>query len=149
MINFFTLWCELEFIENSCKNNSSGNLGIVNDTDFTLSHDHDIMRDQNISLRRQPTALRLKSISQLLIALICMCAAETYTILIVFGYPLRRWQAPGAVKKENKNQKKIRKKIKKIVPVPIYVFVNSEQKAEFKAKIKPCYHQLNCMQFLL
>ena len=43
-----------------------------------------------ISLRQQPTAttaLRLKSISQLLIALICMCAAETYTILIVFGYP--------------------------------------------------------------
>ena len=43
-----------------------------------------------ISLRQQPTAttaLRLKSISQLLIALICMGAAETYTILIVFGYP--------------------------------------------------------------
>ena len=51
----------------------------------------------------------------------------------------RRWQAPGAVKKEKKskkNLKKIRKKIKKIVPVPIYVFVDSEQKAEFKAKIK-------------
>ena len=31
--------------------------------------------------------LRLKFISQLLIALIYMCAAETYTILIVFGYP--------------------------------------------------------------
>ena len=34
--------------------------------------------------------------------------------------------------------KKIRKnpkKIKKIVPAPIYVFVDSEQKAEFKAKI--------------
>ena len=42
-------------------------------------------------LQPQPTAttgLRLKFISQLLIALICMCAAETYTILIVFGYPL-------------------------------------------------------------
>ena len=41
-------------------------------------------------LQPQPTAttgLRLKFISQLLIALICMCAAETYTILIVFGYP--------------------------------------------------------------
>ena len=65
----------------------------------------------------------------------------------------RRWQAPGAAKKEEKksikNLKKIRKKIKKIVPVPIYVFVDSEQKAEFKAKIKPCSHQLNCMKFLL
>ena len=64
----------------------------------------------------------------------------------------RRWQAPGAVKKKKKsekNLKKIRKKIKKIVPVPIYVFVDSEQKAEFKAKIKPCSHQLNCMKFLL
>ena len=57
-----------------------------------------------------------------------------------------------AVKKEKKtkkNLKKIRKKIKKIVPVPIYVFVDLEQKAEFKAKIKPCSHQLNCMKFLL
>ena len=32
----------------------------------------------------------IKFISQLLIALICMCAAETYTILIVFGYPYRQ-----------------------------------------------------------
>ena len=47
-------------------------------------------------------------------------------------------------KKTKKNLKKVRKKIKKIVPVPIYVFVDSEQKAEFKAKIKPCSHQLNC-----
>ena len=52
---------------------------------------------------------------------------------------------PGSEKKKNKT----RKKIKKIVPVPIYVFVDSEQKAEFKAKIKPCSHQLNCMKFLL
>ena len=37
--------------------------------------------------RTATTGLRLKFISQLLIALICMCAAETYTILIVFGYP--------------------------------------------------------------
>ena len=50
---------------------------------------------------------------------------------------------------KRKNPKKIRKKIKKIVPVPIYVFVDSEQKAEFKAKIKPCSHQLNYMKFLL
>ena len=55
--------------------------------------------------------------------------------------------ARGSEKKEKK--KKIRKKIIKIVPVPIYVFVDSEQKAEFKAKIKPCSHQLNCMKFLL
>ena len=52
-------------------------------------------------------------------------------------------------KKIEKKSKKNLKKIKKIVPVPIYVFVDSEQKAEFKAKIKPCSHQLNCMKFLL
>ena len=78
-----------------------------------------------------------------------MCAAETYTILIVFGYPYTYQGAgkrPGSEKR--KNPKKI-KKIKKIVPVPIYVFVDSEQKAKFKAKIKPCSHQLNCMKFLL
>ena len=46
---------------------------------------------------------------------------------------------PGS-EKRRKIWKKIRKKIKKIVP---------EQKAEFKAKIKPCSHQLNCMKFLL
>ena len=72
---------------------------------------------------------------------------------ILFWVKSRRWQAPGAVKKKEKNRKKIRKKsekkIEKIVPVPIYVFVDSEQKAEFKAKIKPCSHQLNCMKFLL
>ena len=28
----------------------------------------------------------------------------------------------------------------------IYVFVDSKQKAEFKAKIKPCSHLLNCMK---
>ena len=49
----------------------------------------------------------------------------------------------------SEKRKKIRKKNQKIVPVPIYVFVDSEQKAEFKAKIKPCSHQLNCMTFLL
>ena len=31
----------------------------------------------------------------------------------------------------------------------IYVFDDSEPKAEFKAKIKPCSDQLNCMKFLL
>ena len=47
----------------------------------------------------------------------------------------------------NEKKKKNPKKIKKIVPVPIYVFVDSEQKAELKAKIKPCSHQLNCINF--
>ena len=56
--------------------------------------------------------------------------------------------ALGSEKKKKKS-KRNPKKIKKIVPVPIYVFVDSEQKADFKAKIKPCYHQLNCMKFLL
>ena len=59
----------------------------------------------------------------------------------------KRWQAPGAVKKRKKNPKKIRKKIKKIVPVPKYDFVNWEQKAEFKANIKPCSHQLIVWNF--
>ena len=47
---------------------------------------------------------------------------------------------PGQWKKKKKSKKN---------PVPIYIFVDSEQKAEFKAKIKPCPHQLNCMKFLL
>ena len=56
------------------------------------------------------------------------------------GYEIKALaSAWGSEKKE-----KIRKKI---VPVPIYVFVDSEQKAEFKAKIKPSSHQLNCMKF--
>ena len=76
---------------------------------------------------------------------------------ICFGTVQYQWINQGAgkrpgqwkKKKSKKNLKKIRKKIKKIVPVPIYVFVDSEQKAEFKAKIKPCSHQLNCMKLLL
>ena len=62
----------------------------------------------------------------------------------------RHWQAPGAVKKIKMKSKKNPIFFflnQKIVPVPIYVFVDSEQKAEFKAKIKPCSHQLNCMKF--
>ena len=39
----------------------------------------------------------------------------------------------------SEKRKKIRKKIIKIVPVPIYVFVDSEQKAEFKAKIETMF----------
>ena len=60
----------------------------------------------------------------------------------------RRWQAPGAVKKEKKSEKNPKNNQKNRAR-PIYVFVDSEQKAEFKAKIKPCSHQLNCMKFLL
>ena len=33
--------------------------------------------------------------------------------------------------------------------LPIYVFDDSEQKFEFKVRIKPCSHQPNCMKFLL
>ena len=60
-------------------------------------------------------------------------------------------RSPAAIKalasaQGSEKRKKIRKKI---VPVPIYVFVDSEQKAEFKAKIKLCSHQLNCMKFLM
>ena len=70
---------------------------------------------------------------------IYICIMYTYYLYICIMYISRRCKRPG-------NEK--RKKIKKIVPVPIYVFVDSEQKAEFKAKIKPCSHQLNCMKFL-
>ena len=31
--------------------------------------------------------------------------------------------------------------------LPIYVFHDSEQKVEFKARIKPCSHQPNCRKF--
>ena len=61
-----------------------------------------------------------------------------YDTLYIIVYTLNTIKALASEKR-----KKIRKKIKKIVPVPIYVFVDSEQKAEFKAKIKPCSHQLN------
>ena len=64
------------------------------------------------------------------------------------GYQIKALASARAVKKEKK-LKKSEKKSKNFVPVPIYVFVESEQKAEFKAKIKPCSHQLNCMKFLL
>ena len=65
-----------------------------------------------------------------------------------FLYKVVLTSARGSEKKkiEKKSEKRFRKKI---VPVPIYIFVDAEQKAEFKAKIKPCSHQLNCMKFLL
>ena len=68
------------------------------------------------------------------------------------GYEIKALASARGSEKRKKIEKKSEKnptKIKKIVPVPIYVFVDSEQKAEFKAKIKPCSHQLNCMKFFL
>ena len=50
-----------------------------------------------------------------------------------------------AVKKRRKKAQS--RKIRTILPMPIYVFDDSEQKAEFKVKIKPCSHQPNCMKF--
>ena len=50
--------------------------------------------------------------------------------------------ARGSEKKKKKKAQS--QKIRTILPVPIYVFDDSEQKAEFKAKIKPCSHQPNC-----
>ena len=50
---------------------------------------------------------------------------------------------------EKKSEKNPKKNQKNRASAYIYVFVDSEQKAEFKAKIKPCSHQLNCMKFLL
>ena len=48
---------------------------------------------------------------------------------------------------EKKILKKSEKKSKKSCQcLSIYVFVDSKQKAEFKAKIKPCSHLLNCMK---
>ena len=38
--------------------------------------------------------------------------------------------------------------IRRSLPVPIYVFHDSEQKFEFEARIKPCSHQPNCMDSL-
>ena len=55
-------------------------------------------------------------------------------------------KALASARGSEKIRKKSEKKIKKIVPMPIYVFVDSEQKAKFKAKIKPCSHQLNCIK---
>ena len=46
-----------------------------------------------------------------------------------------------SIEKIRKKSEKNPKKNQKIVPLPINVFVDSEQKAEFKAKIKICYHQ--------
>ena len=65
---------------------------------------------------------------------------------VVWNKPKR--QAPGAVKKR-KEKKAQSRKIRTILPVPINVFDDSEQKAEFKANIKPCSHQPNYMKFLL
>ena len=59
----------------------------------------------------------------------------------------RRWQAPGAVKKEEEEKKANSPEFRMILPVPIYVFYDSEQKVEFKARITPCSHQPNCMLF--
>ena len=70
---------------------------------------------------------------------------------MVTGYHCNGYQGagkrPGSEKK--KKRKKNPKKIQKILSVPIYVFDDSEQKAEFKAKIKPCSHQPNCIKFIL
>ena len=49
-----------------------------------------------------------------------------------------------AVKKKGKKAQS--RKFRRILPLPIYVFDDSEQKLEFKARIKPCNHQPNCMK---
>ena len=61
-----------------------------------------------------------------------------YNLIMTFNIS-RRWQAPGAVKKRREKKAQSRN-IRTILPVPIYVFDGSEQKAEFKAKIKQCSH---------
>ena len=57
----------------------------------------------------------------------------------------RRWQVPGAVKKEKKIEKKSEKNPKKNQKnrASAYMFLSTQ------AKIKPCSHQLNYMKFLL
>ena len=37
--------------------------------------------------------------------------------------------------------------VRRSLPVPIYVFDDSEQKFEFKARIQPGSDQSNCIQF--
>ena len=56
----------------------------------------------------------------------------------------RRWQAPGTVKKS-----RIARNPKELASAYIYDFHDSERKVEFEARIKPCSHQPNCIQFLL
>ena len=58
-----------------------------------------------------------------------------------FSYPVdisSRWQAPGVVLKMRKKLE-----VRRSLPVPIFVFDDSDQKVEFKASIKPCSHQPN------
>ena len=61
----------------------------------------------------------------------------------------RRWQAPGAVKKRKKRPNREKSEGSCQCLLPIYVFDDSEQKVEFKVRIKPCSHQPNCMKFVL
>ena len=53
---------------------------------------------------------------------------------------------PGSEKKEEKNESP---EIRRSLQVPIYVSHDSEQKVEFKARIKPCSHRPNCMKCLV
>ena len=58
------------------------------------------------------------------------------------------YQGAGSGKKKKKISRFARRP-KDLAAVPIYIFYDSEEKVEFKARIKPCSHQLNCIQFLL
>ena len=48
--------------------------------------------------------------------------------------------AQGSEKKNNKKAQS--RKIRRILPVPIYVFDDSEQKVELKVRIKPCSNEI-------
>ena len=62
--------------------------------------------------------------------------------IIVLRLLSRRWQAPGAVKKKKKKAQS--RKNRTILPMPIHVFDDSEQKAEFKAKINQIVCNFYC-----
>ena len=67
--------------------------------------------------------------------------SSSYTIIKALA------SAQGSEKKKKK-KKPNREKSERSCQC-LYMFLTTQQKAELKAKIKPCSHQPNCMKFLL
>ena len=62
-------------------------------------------------------------------------------------YNIKALASARAAKK--RGEKAESPEIRRILPVPIYVFDDSEQKVEFEVRIKPCSHHPNCIKNLL